>query len=60
MNAPAPPSSLISLTKTSACWYRRSIAAEEDLPSDTAALSVSNKNESRSPIHARAYREWQN
>lgn len=35
MNAAAPPSSLISLTRTSVCWYRRSIAAEEDLPRDT-------------------------
>lgn len=36
MNAPAPPSSLISLTRTSVCLYSRSRAAEEDLPSETA------------------------
>lgn len=35
MNAPGPPSSLISLTSTSVCWYSRSMAAAEDLPSET-------------------------
>lgn len=45
MKAPAPPSSLISLTNTSACWYRRSIAAEEDLPRETATVSVRDKTE---------------
>jgi hypothetical protein len=35
MNAPAPPSSLISLTRASVCWYSRSRAAEEDFPRET-------------------------
>lgn len=41
MNAPAPPSSLISFTRTSVCWYSRSRAAEDDFPSDTIQISES-------------------
>ena len=47
INAPAPPSSLISLTRISVCWTRCSMAAEEDLPSETFVVNFVSKSRMR-------------
>lgn len=44
INAPAPPSSLISFISTSVCWYTRSSAADDAFPSDTVTISQSSSS----------------